>query len=139
MNLPFQPNPSLIYPEIEIHAGRDVIWRVIVEKKYHDLWMAEFSAGTLITEDWKLGSIVEMRDGGEKVTLQGYISVFGPESRLKLEYEKVGYHEELVLTSLGNITLLSAAAGPVEDSDRHRQEEIWSRGLQKIKEISESL
>lgn len=71
--------------------------------------------------------------------MTGTITEFEPNRRLKIEFENSDYTEELTLITKGNLTFLSSSAGPVAQSEHKKHSEVWEKGLNKIKGLSEAL
>lgn len=132
-------NKSFINKSITIHTTVPTVWKVLVTKQYIAKWIYEFSEGNLVTEDWHLDSDITMTDDKGTVILEGTITEFNPNQRLKLEFENSDYTEELTLTTKGSFTILSCHAGPVAHTDHKQHAEVWEKGLNKIKELSEAL
>ncbi len=126
-----------IEKEIKIHASFSKVWKVLVNKHYINQWIKEFSTGEFITEDWQKGSEITMIDGKGNVIHKGIITVFKPLELLKVEFEKTEYSEELALSADDKVTLLSARAGPVEETGFDEHSAAWDKGLLKIKELAE--
>ena len=130
---------SFISNKITIQAPVQEVWKVLVEKQYNKQWIDEFSGGNVVTEDWQLNSNVAMTDDQGTVLMVGTITGFEPDRRLKLEFKNSGYSEELTLTAKGDITLLASHAGPVGQAEYNQHSEVWEKGLNKIKALSERL
>lgn len=79
-----------------------------------------------------------MTDADGTVQLEGAVTEFERDRRLKLEFEERGYKEELALSAQDNGTKLSSHAGPVAAAEHKQHSEVWERGLQKIKELAEA-
>lgn len=92
-----------------------------------------------MTEDWRLSSNIAMTDDKGTVLLEGTITLFEPNQRLKIEFESRDYNEELTVTAKGNSTVLSSHAGPVAATEYKQHSEVWEKGLNKIKALSEAL
>lgn len=128
-----------IKTKITIQAPVDKVWEILVKEQYTQQWINEFSGGNVVTEDWQLNSNIAMTDDDGTILIEGTITEFEPNRRLKIEFEHSDYTEELALSEKGNHTLLSSHAGPV-DPDKHEQHvEVWEKGLNKIKVLSEAL
>lgn len=125
--------------KITIHAPASKVWKVLVKKQYIEQWISKFSEGNVVTEDWHLNGNIEMTDDDGTVLMEGTISEFEPNRRLKVEFENSDYTEELTLTSKGDLTFLSAHAGPVTHAEHEQHSEVWKKGLNKIKELSEAV
>lgn len=122
-----------------IQAPISKVWKVLVKKQYIKQWIYEFSEANVVTEDWHLNSNIAMTDDEGTVLLEGTITEFEPNRQLKVEFENSDYTEELTLTAKGNLTLLSIHAGPVVHAEHEEHSEVWEKGLNKIKELSEAL
>jgi uncharacterized protein YndB with AHSA1/START domain len=130
---------KFINKKITIQAPTPKVWKVLVRKQYIEQWIYEFSEGNVITEDWQLNSKIAMADNEGAVLSEGKITEFEPNRRLKIEFENNNYTEELTLTAKGNLTHLSAYAGPVARTEHKEHAEVWGKGLSKIKKLSEAL
>ena len=130
---------SFINKQIAIAAPVSKVWEVLVKKQYIEQWIYEFSEGNVVTEDWQLNSKIEMTDDDGTVLMEGTITEFEPNRRLKVEFENSDYTEELTLTARDNLTHLSTHAGPVPPAEYEQHSEVWEKGLNKIKELSETL
>lgn len=126
-----------IEKEIKVHASISKVWNILVKKDYINQWIKEFSAGDFITENWQKGSGITMVDDEGNVIHKGIITGFKPMELLKIEFEKTEYSEELTLSASDKVTLLSARAGPVDETTFDEHSMAWNKGLQKIKELAE--
>lgn len=124
---------------ITIQSPVSKVWKVLVKKQYTKQWVSEFSAGDIVTEDWHLNSKIGMTDDDGTVVLEGTITEFETNRRFKVEFENSEYTEELTLIAQGDVILLSIHAGPVAHTEHKEQSEVWEKGLNKIKELSEAL
>ena len=127
-----------INKKITLQAPVTKVWNVLVKKQYIKQWIYEFSEGNVVTEDWQLNRKIAMTDDDGTVLMEGAITEFEPDRRLKIEFDKSDYTEELTLTAKGNLTLLSVHAGPVAHTEHKEHSEVWEKGLNKIKELSEA-
>ena len=130
---------QFINGNITIQAPVSKVWSVLVKKQYIEQWINEFSGGNVVTEDWQLNKSIAMTDDNGAVVMKGTITEFEPNRRLKVEFENSEYTETLTLTNKGNFTLLSTDAGPVPPAEHQQHSEIWKKGLNRIKELSEAL
>lgn len=130
---------QFIKKKIKIHVPVSNVWDVLVKRQYNEQWVKEFSGGNFVTEDWQPGSEIAMKDDKGKVILNGVITGFEPHEFLKAEFKNSDYSEEFRLSAKENITLLTAEAGPVREAEYEKHSSVWDKGLQKIKELSESL
>lgn len=125
--------------KVTIHAPVSSTWKVLVKKQYIEQWISEFSEGNVVTEDWDLNRRIAMTNDDGAVLLEGAITKFEPNRRLKVEFENSDYTEELNLAAKGSLTLLSIHAGPVAHAEHKIHSEVREKGLNKIKELSEAL
>lgn len=124
--------------EVTIHVPASKVWDVLVKQVYLKHWIKIFSEGMVINEDWQQGSKVEMTDDDGNIIYQGTITVFNPPLFLKIEFEGTKYSETLKLSPRKKGTLLSAQAGPLEETAYEEHTLVWDKGLQKIKELAEA-
>lgn len=130
---------QLIKKEIKIHVPASKVWDVLVKRQNIEQWVKEFSDGNFVTEDWQPGSEIAMKDDKGRVILNGVITGFEPRKFLKVEFKDSDYSEEFRLSAKGNVTLLASQAGPIGETEYEEHSLVWDKGLQKIKELSESL
>lgn len=127
-----------INKEVEINVPVLKVWNVLVKRQYTQQWIKEFSDGNLTTEDWQPGSEIEMTDNDGNVIMKGKVTALEPYIFLKIEFENSDYFEVLRLSAKDNLTLLTAKAGPLAETEYDQHSVVWDKGLQKIKELSEA-
>lgn len=125
--------------KITIRSPVPKAWKVLVKKQYIEQWISEFSKGNIVTEDWHLDRQLAMTDNDGAVLMEGTITEFKPNRRLKIDFEHGNYTEDLTLAAQGNETWISIHAGPVAHADYQMHSEIWEKGLNKIKELAEAI
>jgi uncharacterized protein YndB with AHSA1/START domain len=130
---------QFINHKVAIQAPVTRVWEVLVKKRYIEQWINEFSTGNVVTDDWQLNKRIAMTNDNGTVLMEGTVTEFEPNRKLKVEFENSGYAEELILIAQSNLTVLSTHAGPVPPTEYQQHSEVWRKGLNKIKKLSEAL
>ena len=137
---------------VEIQAPKEKVWDVLLNDIFTRIWYAEFSEGTHVNTDWKLGSKAVFIDTsgsgivGRVMANKSYeilsIEFEGVVTQGKEDYDSLGAqqvkgaHETYILTETEGHIQLSIESDMSEDYVE-MMSAAWDRALQKIKDLSE--
>jgi uncharacterized protein YndB with AHSA1/START domain len=142
-----------IKKSISIHAPKQKVWNVLLNDETTRQWYAEFSAGTHVETDWKVGSKAVFTDNNGDGII-GKIVQNKDAELLSLEYQGAmlkgsedyegdmakavkGWMEIYKLSEINGVTELTISC----DMSENYFDEMslaWDRALQKIKTLSET-
>ena len=143
-----------IKKSIGIHAPRERVWDVLINPKFVNSWVSEFSEGSQVKADWSVGGTVlyKDRDGNG---LKTKVTDNRPNRLLKVVHEGILNHgvedpesddlpkwrgcgEAYLLSEKGGVTTLSIESEVPEDYFELFKP-LWNKSLQKIKELADKL
>ncbi len=142
-----------IEKNILINASRQKVWDVLFTDDSYRIWTNEFSEGSYVETDWKVGSTILFKNAKEygmfgKIEemlvpdfmcfkLEGLISSNGVQDS---ESDKAqiykGSRETYTLIEMDDVTELDIVA-VVSEEYFDIMNEVWDKALLKVKELSE--
>lgn len=140
---------------VAIHASPSVVWNILTNPKYTDLWAIAFTNGAPfhIYSTWQLGDPVLWKDHENKTIVEGIVTRIEPYKCLRFsvsdtQSKKITPKSEdgitYELTKNHENTRLHVRQGDfaiMPDGEKYfiATERIWDKALSKIKELAEAL
>jgi uncharacterized protein YndB with AHSA1/START domain len=139
-----------IEKSIDINAPVEEVWHVLLDDESTRSWLSEFSEGSHVETDWKVGSRVVYSDNSGK-GIAGTVVINKPNEVLSIEYDEYisnekehdsdeedvkGFHETYTLTDNNGVTLLEIES---EMADKYidQMSKLWENALRNIKSLAE--
>ncbi|MDQ3019378.1 MAG: SRPBCC domain-containing protein [Bacteroidota bacterium] len=142
-----------IKKSIDINAPKEKVWDVLLNDKFTKIWYSEFAEGAYAETDWKVGSKALFKDNSGS-GLIGEVIVNKPAKAISIEYKGLlqkgtedyesdlakefkGKHENYYLSEKEGVANLSIECD-MPEKEFESMSDAWEKGLQKIKELSET-
>jgi uncharacterized protein YndB with AHSA1/START domain len=141
-----------IKKSIEINTPKERVWEVLLNPRFVNTWVSEFSEGSQVEADWDVGGTVlyKDRDGNG---LKARVADNRPNRLLKVVHEAIlnhgvedpesddlpkwkGCREAYLLSEKSGVTTLSIES-EVPEEYFEPFKPLWDKSLQKIKELAE--
>ena len=141
-----------ISKSIEIEAPKKKVWEVLLSPEYVNIWTSEFSEGSTVESDWRMGGTVIYKDKDGN-GLKGRVTDKKSNELLRVEFEGVlergaenpdndefvmwkGCTDEYMLSERQGVTVLSVES-EVPEEYFEPFGPLWDKSLRKIKQIAE--
>lgn len=142
-----------ITKSIEINAPKEKVWNILLDDKFTRIWYSEFSEGSYVETDWKVGSKALFKDGSghglvskvidnkrnEVISIEHQAVIINGKENYESEEAKKwnGCKETYRLTGKNGNAVVTIEQEMPEDYLKSFLL-MWDKALRKIKELSES-